>query len=102
MKEYDEARKFDARKFDTNVQIMKNRVLTEVARKLWAGEDIFRSFDDIAAKTILPDEPSTSCCIYKDKAKLAERIRVALGGNHNSDHIIEIIGLICDECPEAE
>lgn len=101
MKEYDEARKFDARKFDTNVQIMKNRVLTEVARKLWAGEDIFRSFDDIAAKTILPDEPSTSCCIYKDKAKLAERIRVALGGNHNSDHIIEIIGLICDECPEA-
>lgn len=101
MREYDDARKFDARKFDSNVQIIKNRVLTEVAKRLWCGEDIFRSFDSISAKVILPDEPSTSCCIYKDRAKLAERIRVALGGNDDVSGIIEIIGLICDECPEA-
>lgn len=101
MREYDEARKFDSRKFDSNVQIVKSRVLTEVAKRLWTGEDIFKSFDDISAKVILPDEPSTSCCIYKDRAKLAQRVKVALGGNEHADQIIEIIGLICDECPEA-
>lgn len=101
MREYDGARKFDARKFDSNVQIIKNRVLCEVAKRLWAGEDIFKSFDSIAAKVILPDEPSTSCCIYKDRAKLAERVKLALGGNEHADQIIEVIGLICDECPEA-
>lgn len=89
------------RRFDSNVQVVKNQILSEVARHLWAGDQIFSVFDEIADKVIRPDAPSNSCCIYKDRAKLAERIKVALGGDKTSDNVIQIIPLICDECPEA-
>lgn len=89
------------RRFDSNVQVVKNEVLREVAKHLWKGEQIFSYFDEIAAKIIKEDAPLRSCCIYKDRAKLAERIRVALGGDRTNDNVIEVISLICDECPEA-
>lgn len=89
------------RKFDSNVQVLKYKVLREVARHSWDGEEIFSVFDDIAQKIVKKGEPSTSCCIYKDRAKVAERIRIALGGNKNNPNIIEVIDLVCDECPEA-
>lgn len=89
------------RKFDSNVQVMKYKVLREVARHTWNGEEIFSVFDDIANQIVKKGEPSTSCCIYKDRAKIAERIKIALGGNKNNANIIEVIDLVCDECPEA-
>ncbi len=89
------------RKFDSNVQVLKYKVLREVARHSWNGEEIFSVFDDIAQKIVQKGEPSTSCCIYKDRAKVAERIKIALGGNKSNPNIIEVIGLVCDECPEA-
>lgn len=89
------------RKFDSNVQVLKYKVLREVARHSWKDEEIFSVFDDIAKQIVKKGEPSTSCCIYKDRAKVAERIRIALGGNKNNPNIIEVIDLVCDECPEA-
>lgn len=89
------------RRFDSNVQVVKNEVLREVAKHLWEGTQIFSVFDDIASVIIKEDAPLRSCCIYKDRAKLAERIRIALGGNRSNDNVIEVISLICDECPEA-
>lgn len=89
------------RKFDSNVQVLKNKVLTEVARHLWDGEEVFSVFNDIAAKVVKKGEPSTSCCIYKDRAKIAERIAIALGGDKTNPNIIEVIDIACDECPEA-
>ena len=69
------------RKFDSNVQVLKYKVLREVARHSWKDEEIFSVFDEIAQEIVKKGEPSTSCCIYKDRAKVAERIRIALGGN---------------------
>ncbi len=37
-----------------------------------------------------------SCCIYKDRAIVAERIRIALGGNQNDPNIIQVIDIACD------
>lgn len=89
------------RQFDSNVQVLKYKVLREVARHSWEGEEIFSVFNDIAEKVVKKGEPSTSCCIYKDRAKVAERIRIAMGGNKNNPNIIEVIDIVCDECPEA-
>ena len=69
------------RKFDSNVQVLKYKVLKEVARHSWNGEEIFSVFNEIAQEIVKKDEPSTSCCIYKERAKVAERIRIALGGD---------------------
>ena len=89
------------RKFDSNVQVLKYKVLREVARHSWKGEEIFSVFNDIAEQVVKKGEPSTSCCIYKDRAKVAERIRIALGGDKKNPNIIEVIDIVCDECPEA-
>ncbi len=80
---------------------MKYKVLKEVARHTWDDEEIFSVFDDIAKQIVKRGEPSTSCCIYKDRAKIAERIKIALGGNKENPNIIEVIDIVCDECPEA-
>ena len=89
------------RKFDSNVQVLKYKVLREVARHSWEGEEIFSVFNEIANEIVKKGQPSTSCCIYKDRAKVAERIRIALGGNRKNPNIIEVIDLVCDECPES-
>ncbi|MBN7773455.1 4Fe-4S dicluster domain-containing protein [Clostridium aminobutyricum] len=86
--------------FDTKVQEIKYKVLSEVARKTWEGKDSFAEFDDIA-KLIVADEPTMRCCIYKERAIVAERIRIALGGKKDNPNIIEVIEIACDECPVA-
>lgn len=89
------------RKFDSNVQVLKYKVLREVARQTWRGKEIFSVFNDIAKEVVKKDEPPNRCCIYKDRAIVAERIRIALGGNPDNPNIIEVIDIACDECPVA-
>lgn len=91
------------RKFDTKVQYLKYKVLREVARHAWAegfetpGET-FSFFNDVA-KNIVKDKPTMRCCIYKERAIVAERIKIAMGGDKNNPNVIEVIDIACDECP---
>lgn len=87
--------------FDTNVQQLKYTVLMEVAYQTWLGNDSFAVFNEIASEIVKKDEPPMSCCIYKDRAIVAERIRMALGGDENNPNVIQVIDIACDECPEA-
>lgn len=87
--------------FDTNVQELKYKVLTELSRQTWKGKDAFSVFNDIANQIVKKGEPAMSCCIYKDRAIVAERIRIALGGNEDNPNVIQVIDIACDECPEA-
>lgn len=87
--------------FDTNVQQLKYTVLMEVAYQTWLGNDSFAVFNEIASEIVKKDEPPMSCCIYKDRAIVAERIRMALGGDKNNPNVIQVIDIACDECPEA-
>ena len=86
--------------FDTKVQEIKYKVLCEVSRQTWAGNDSFAAFNDIA-KVVVSKGDTTRCCIYKERAIVAERIRIALGGNPDNPNIVEVIDIACDECPEA-
>jgi [FeFe] hydrogenase (group B1/B3) len=86
------------RKFDTQVQHLKYKVLREVARHAWAG-DLLTNVGDIP-KTIIPgQEPSMRCCVYKERAILGERVKLAMGGDAKKPNVIEVIDIACDECP---
>lgn len=87
--------------FDTNVQELKYKVLMELAYQTWLGNDAFMVFNEIANEIVKKDENPMSCCIYKDRAIVAERIRIALGGDKNNPSVVQVIGIACDECPEA-
>ena len=39
------------------------------------------------------------CCIYKERAIVEERIKLAMGGDKNNPNVIEVIDIACDECP---
>lgn len=86
------------RKFDTKVQHLKYKVLREVARH--AFEDrLIECYNDIP-KTIVPGPESTMrCCIYKERAIVEERIKLAMGGCKSNPNVIEVIDIACDECP---
>ena len=88
------------RKFDTKVQHLKYKVLREVARLAWKDELLENVLD--IPKTIVPGKtPTMRCCVYKERAILAERVKIAMGGNTDNPNIIEVIDIACDECPAA-
>ena len=86
--------------FDTDVQLLKNRVLTEVARLAYEDALTPQNIMDIPSK-LIPDgsEPTMRCCIYKERAILQDRVKLALGGNPNDKNIAEVLPIACDECP---
>ena len=88
------------RKFDTKVQHLKYKVLREVAREAWADR-LHETAIDIP-KTIVPGKvPTMRCCVYKERAILAERVKLAMGGDKTNPNVIEVIDIACDECPAA-
>lgn len=88
------------RKFDTKVQHLKYKVLREVARHAW-NDTLLENVLNIP-ETIVPGKASTMrCCVYKERAILAERVKMVLGGDQDNSNIIEVIDIACDECPSA-
>ena len=66
------------RKFDTKVQHLKYKVLREVARLAW-NDTLLENVMDVP-KTIVPgNEPTMRCCVYKERAILGERVKLAMG-----------------------
>lgn len=86
------------RKFDTKVQHLKYKVLREVARYAWADKLLETALD--IPKMIVPGkEPTMRCCVYKERAILGERVKLAMGGDKTNPNVIEVIDIACDECP---
>lgn len=86
------------RKFDTKVQHLKYKVLREVARQAW-NDTLLDNVLDIP-KIIVPGKtPTMRCCVYKERAILSERVKIAMGGDESNPNVIEVIETACDECP---
>lgn len=84
--------------FDTYVQKLKYKVLREVAKH--AYEDTLGDCYLDIPKVISPGPVSTMrCCVYKERAIVAERVKIAMGGDKKDKNIVEVIGIACDECP---
>ncbi len=86
------------RKFDTKVQHLKYKVLREVARCAW-NDTLLERVTDIPEKIAPGPEPTMRCCVYKERAILSKRVKMAMGGDSNNPHIIQVIDIACDECP---
>ena len=85
-------------KFDTKVQHLKYKVLRTVAKHAWDG-DFYTSFMDIPKEIIPGKVPTMRCCVYKERAILTERVKLAAGGDRNNPNVIEAIDIACDDCP---
>jgi [FeFe] hydrogenase (group B1/B3) len=86
------------RTFENNVQLIKHSVLREVAKAAYSGR-AEEKLQDIPEKIIKGPEPITRCCIYKERAIIEDRARLAMGGDMANENIIQVIDSACDECP---
>mgnify|MGYP000855898391 CR=1 FL=1 len=86
--------------FDTSVQELKYTVLREIARLQYENHLDAQHLLDIP-NSIIPDgtPPTMRCCIYKERAILQERVKLAMGGNPDNPHVVEVLSIACDECP---
>lgn len=92
---------YNVRKFDTNVQELKYKVLREIARL--AKDDKLAAGIPGIPETIVPGPVATMrCCIYKERAIVNERIKMALGGHEDVPGEVEVLPIACDECPVSE
>ncbi len=86
------------RKFDTKVQHLKYKVLRQVARHAW-NNDLLENVLEIPREIIPGKTPSMRCCVYKERAILTERVKLAMGGDKSNPNVIEVIDIACDDCP---
>ena len=86
------------RKFDTKVQHLKYKVLREVARCAW-NDTLLEKVSDIPEMIAPGPEPTMRCCVYKERAILSKRVKMAMGGDSGHPNVIQVIDIACDECP---
>lgn len=85
-------------KFETRIQELKHQVLKEVASSAWKL-DLVENVFDIPKKIIPGKTPTMRCCVYKERAILQDRIKMAMGGDREKASVVEVIEIACDECP---
>lgn len=99
-------------KFETQLKKLKHEVLTEVA-KLAKNDDItLESIEKVPYEVIKGDVAHYRCCVYKERAIVLERAKLAAGYLANGDNaeeslidikpdeqIIYVIEAACDRCP---
>lgn len=86
------------RNFESDVQLIKYEVLSEVVRLTLDG-NLMKKYKTIAKKIIPGPKARTRCCIYKEREIINERVKLAMGGDKTNKNIIEVINVACDECP---
>lgn len=84
--------------FDSNVQELKYKVLKEVVR-LASVNELEKKLYEIP-RTIVPGPKATMrCCIYRERAIVEERVKLAMGGDDDNPNVVEVIDIACEECP---
>ena len=82
-------------RFETKIDYLKYQVLCEVAKEAW-DQVLVENVLDIPKKIIPGKTPTMRCCVYKERAILQERVKMAMGGNRTNLNIIEVIDIACD------
>ena len=84
--------------FDTDVQLVKYKVLKEIIRRAYEG-GLEEAYMEVPKLLSPGPKAETRCCIYKERAILQDRIQMAMGGDKSNPNVIEVIDSACDECP---
>jgi [FeFe] hydrogenase (group B1/B3) len=93
---------FVMRHYETRVQELKDSVLTAVARLAWQGRLQSGDIMDIPEQIIPGPEAQMRCCIYKERAIVGTRVKLAMGGDRANPSVVEVLPIACDECPVTE
>ncbi len=88
------------KRFDTKVQYIKYKVLREVAKNAWQ-DTLLNNVGNIPKTIVSGKESTMRCCVYKERAILAERVNMAMGGDKTNPNVIEVIDIACDDCPAS-
>ena len=98
--------------FETQLKKLKHEVLTEVARLAKDNNLTVESIERIPYEIIQGNKATYRCCVYKERAIVLERAKLAAGYLANGDNIddefvdireddqiIYVIEAACDRCP---
>ena len=85
------------RNFETDVQLLKYKVLRAVAEHA-LNEKMDDVYYSVPQEVIPGKKPTMRCCVYKERAIVSERVHNVLGGERGSN-VIQVIDIACDECP---
>ena len=88
-------------KFETSVQELKHEVLKEVAQLAWEDK-LTAGVLNIPEHVIPGPEARMRCCIYKERAIVGDRVKLALGGDGAYPGTVEVLEIACDECPVTQ
>lgn len=86
------------RLFDTNVQELKYKVLSELVRLESQGK-LSDGLLDIPEKIVPGPKATMRCCIYKERAIVSERVKLAMNKGSHEGRVVEVLEIACDECP---
>ena len=89
------------RTYETKIQELKASVLREVAALAWE-DNLAKGVLDVPEKLIPGPRATMRCCIYKERAIIGDRIKLAMGGDTSDPGIVEGIPTACDECPVTQ
>ncbi len=89
------------REFETSVQELKDKVLTAVARLVWEDK-LTTGILSIPEEVIPGPEARMRCCIYKERAIINDRVKMAMGGDSAYPGMTEVLKIACDECPVTQ
>ena len=90
------------RQYETKVQQLKDQVLTAVARLAWNDKLQTNEVLDIPEEIVPGPEAHMRCCIYKERAVVTSRVKMAMGGDRANPNLVEVLPIACDECPVTE
>ena len=86
------------KQFETVIKQLKYEVLSNVARFYWDGT-LLSNITRIPTIVVPGPKATMRCCIYKERAIVEERVRLAIGGDQYNKNIVEVIHAACDQCP---
>ncbi len=84
--------------FDTSVQELRYRVLRELAKNAWR-DTLLEGIMDIPQIITPGKKPTMRCCVYKERAICAERVKIAMNVAPRNNRVITPLEIACDECP---
>ena len=98
--------------FETQLKKLKHEVLTEVAKLAKEDSVTLDNIEKIPYEVIKGNKPTYRCCVYKERAIVLERAKLAAGclanGDNIEEHLVDIrpdeqimyvIEAACDRCP---
>jgi len=88
---------------DENLVHLKHKIMEETCRLAWNKAINEKTIHDLIFQIIPGTSPQFRCCVYKERAIVAERIQLSLANDLKPDthNVVQVIEPACDQCSIA-